>query len=319
VAPQRVFVVEWLDVAPYASGSTSGVTFEVLLEEGSGAITFAYQDVTAGLSSFDRGVGATIGVEEQLGTEATQISYNQPTVSAGTAYRCASGSSSPPDTTAPTATAPSATLFAPQTLGTTSAVHLAWPPSADVSGIAGYDLQFSKSGGSWTDVVLGSPTATSVDFAVSTGKSYVFQLRARDGAGNVGPWASNTVMVNLLQEGAASVSYSGAFKSASLSGASGGKVRHAAGAGRVARLTFSGTSVGFVTTLGPARGVAEVWVDGAFVGTLDMYSPTLKTKAVAWAAATSAGAHTLEIRLTGTRNPASTSSRVDIDAFLVAQ
>ena len=317
-APHRVFVVEWLDVAPFNAGSTSGVTFEALLEESTGAITFAYRDVTAGLAGFDGGAGATVGIEEQMASAATQISFNQANLAAGTAYRCTTdGSSSPPDTSAPTSAAPTANLVAPQSLGTTATLHLAWAPSADASGILSYDLQYSKSGGTWTPVGLGSPTATSVDLGVTPGKSYSFRLRAHDGVGNVGPWATSAVRVNLRQEGAPSVSYVGTFRLVNLTGASGGHVRQTGVSGRVARLSFSGSSVAFVSTLGPARGTVELWLDGVYKATLDLYSPTLKTRRVVWLTPTGAGTHTLEIRPTGGRNVLSTSSRVDVDAFLV--
>jgi hypothetical protein len=75
--------------------------------------------------------------------------------------------------------------------------------------------------------------------------------------------------------------------------------------------------VAFVSTLGPARGRVEVWLDGTYQGTLDLYSATLKTKRVVWSTAAAAGSHTLEIRPTGSRNPLSTSNRIDVDAFLV--
>ena len=113
------------------------------------------------------------------------------------------------------------------------------------------------------------------------------------------------------------MTYLGKFKLAKLSGASGGHVRRAGAAGRVATLTFNGAGAAFVTTLGPARGIVAIWLDGTLMTTLDLYSPTLKTKRVVWAVATGAGSHTLQIRPTGTRNAASSSSRIDIDAFLV--
>jgi hypothetical protein len=94
-------------------------------------------------------------------------------------------------------------------------------------------------------------------------------------------------------------------------------VRKAGVAGRVAQLTFTGSSVAFVSTLGPARGTVAIWLDGAYKGTLDLYSATLKTKRVVWSTTTGAGTHTLEIRPTGSRNPLATSSRIDVDAFLI--
>ena len=221
------------------------------------------------------------------------------------------------DTLAPSAASPSATLAAPQALGSLATVHLAWEPSADASGIASYDLQYSKAGGTWTTVGLGSPTATSADFGVTPGKSYAFRLRAHDGVGNVGAWATTSLRVNLLQEGAAAITYTGTFKRSNVSGASGGHVRQTGVGGRVATLTFSGANVGFVSTLGPARGIVAVWLDGVLQTTLDLYAPMLKTKRVVWSTATGAGVHTLQIRVTGTRNGASTSSRADVDAFLL--
>jgi hypothetical protein len=198
-------------------------------------------------------------------------------------------------------------------------LHLSSAPSADASGIVAYDLQYSRAGGPWTNISLAGPTATSVDFGVTPGKSYTFHIRAQDGVGNVGGWASRTVKVNLVQEGGASVTYLGKFRRSSLAGASGGKVRHAGASGRVATLNFSGSSVAFVSTLGPARGSVSIWLDGVFQQTLDLYSSTLKTKRVIWSAAVGAGTHTLQIRPTGTRNGASASNRVDVDAFLVQQ
>ncbi len=319
IAPHRTFVVEWSDVTPFTAGSTSGVTFEALLEETTGAITFAYKDVTAGLTGFDNGSGATVGIEDQTGSTATQIGFNQPVLSANSAYRCTTDGSSPPDTTAPSAVSPSASLVAPGTLGSTAAVHLAWAGSTDASGISSYDLQYSKAGGSWTAVALDNPTDTSVDFGVTPGKTYSFRLRAHDGSGNVGAWATSGFRVNLLQEGATSLIYTGTFKRAALTGSSGGYVRQASAAGRVATLTFTGSNVALVSTLGPARGIVSIWLDGALKATLDLYSASLKTKRVVWSMAAGTGVHTLEVRVAGTRNGASSSNRVDIDAFLVRQ
>jgi hypothetical protein len=294
------------------------VTFETLLEESTGAITFAYRDVTAGLAGFDGGAGATVGIEEPFGTAATQISYNQATIAPFTAYRCTTdGSVNPPDISGPTTSAPTASLVAPGSLGKTAMLHLAWAPAADASGVVSYELEYRKSGGAWTTVGLTSPTQTSVDIGVAPGKNYSLRLRAQDGLGNIGAWAASAVKINLVQESGVSVSYVGTFKRTSLTGASGGYVRQTGSAGRIARLAFTGSSVAFVSTLGPARGIVAIWLDGVYKGTLDLYSATLKTKRVVWSTTTAAGTHTLEIRPTGSRNPQSSSKRIDIDAFLV--
>ena len=304
--------LDWTD------GAQNETAFEIQGAPGSGARLRARSPTSARRRRTpppSRSEGLTPGSDYCFRVRATN-SYQGGSASAWSNTATAT-TQALPDTTPPAAASPTATVSAPQTLGATAIAHLSWAPSADASGIVSYDLQFSKSGGTWTNVVLGSPTATSVDFAVTPGKGYVFRLRAHDGVGNVGAWSSSSVRVNLLQEGATSVAYQGKFKLASLSGASGGHVRQTGAAGSAAMLNFSGVGAAFVTTLGPSRGIVAIWLDGAFMTTLDLYSPTLKTKRVVWAVATGAGTHTLEIRPTGTRNAASSSNRVDIDAFLV--
>lgn len=113
------------------------------------------------------------------------------------------------------------------------------------------------------------------------------------------------------------LAYVGSFKRETLDGSSGGQIQYATAGGSVAKLTFTGSSVAFVTTRGQTRGIAEIWLDRVKVATVDLYSATMRTSDIAWAARVAAGKQTLEVRITGTKNAAATSTRVDIDAFLV--
>jgi hypothetical protein len=75
-----------------------------------------------------------------------------------------------------------------------------------------------------------------------------------------------------------------------------------------------------VTTTGPGYGLAQIFIDGVQQGSsLDLYSATTHKKLIAWAPATplSAGSHTLELRVLGTKNSHATATRVDLDALLV--
>ena len=95
-------------------------------------------------------------------------------------------------------------------------------------------------------------------------------------------------------------------------------MRHALVAGRKAKLTFTGGSVGFVTTFAPNRGIAAIWLDGSFVENVDLYAASMATAtAVRAYDGLGAGTHTLEVRVTGTKNASSTSTRIDVDAFLL--
>lgn len=228
------------------------------------------------------------------------------------------GAEAVPDTTAPTVERPSVSFLTGGTLTSTTRVRVAWQAASDESGIAAYELQRKKGSGSWVPVGLGSPTAASVDLDVVVGTTYTFRLRARDGAGNTGPWATTTPATpTLLQETATAISYTADFRRKALSGASGGYVKHASVTGSTATMTFTGTSVAFVTTVSPSRGIATATIDGGTAAVLDLYGSTVQTKRVAWAASAGDGSHTVQVTVAGAQNAASTSPRIDVDAFLI--
>ena len=79
-AGARRFVATWQGVPHYAAGGA--VTFQVVLSESDGSITFSYQDVTFGSASVDAGASATVGVESVDGLEGTQVSFDAPNLTA---------------------------------------------------------------------------------------------------------------------------------------------------------------------------------------------------------------------------------------------
>jgi|GEM_PF-1963174 uncharacterized repeat protein (TIGR01451 family) len=92
-APNRMFVVEWHDNQHYYS-STSGVTFQAILYEGSNNIKFQYKDVSFGtvtgstssdLPPYDNGGSATVGIEGPAGDDGLQYSFNEQVIDSGLA------------------------------------------------------------------------------------------------------------------------------------------------------------------------------------------------------------------------------------------
>lgn len=73
-----------------------------------------------------------------------------------------------------------------------------------------------------------------------------------------------------------------------------------------------------MTTYGPDRGKALIVIDGVSTITLDLYrAGSLATRQITYRRNfRSSGQHTFEVRVLGTKNPASTGTRVDLDAFL---
>jgi hypothetical protein len=64
-------------------------------------------------------------------------------------------------------------------------------------------------------------------------------------------------------------------------------------------------------------GRAEIWVDGALVRLLDLYSPAAAFANVRLAAGLVDGSHTVRIVVVGTHRSASSGTRVAIDRWLV--
>ncbi len=123
--------------------------------------------------------------------------------------------------------------------------------------------------------------------------------------------------MDLRQEAHQAIVYTGAWALQSAPTASGGYVRHAATSGARAKFSFAGKHVAWVTSTGANRGKAEVWVDGVKAATVDLYAPTAQPRKMVFTKAWSASAnHTVEVRTLGTKNAASTGTRVDVDAFV---
>ena len=86
--------------------------------------------------------------------------------------------------------------------------------------------------------------------------------------------------------------------------------------GAQATITFTGTGIGWVGARGPQTGIAHVFLDGAFVGDIDMYSPTEGPQHTVYSAnGLAPGTHTLTIQVADQSNPASTDVWILIDAF----
>jgi hypothetical protein len=75
-APERQFVVEWLERDHFNSSGQGSATFEVIFYEGSNNIKFQYLSTVFGDSRFDDGKDATVGIAQDQ-TKFLQYSYSQ--------------------------------------------------------------------------------------------------------------------------------------------------------------------------------------------------------------------------------------------------
>jgi hypothetical protein len=222
------------------------------------------------------------------------------------------------DTVPPDTSVPSVAIKEGQVVGSTITVNVSWPAATDSSGVGLYELQVKKGTGAWGAATLTSATALSADLPLRPGKYYAFRLRATDNADNRSGWKQTTTAKLIVnQENASVLKYTGRWRRVALSGASAGYVKRSSVASAIMAYTFTGSSVGLVTVTGPSRGRFEVWLDGAKVATIDLYTAAISKRRVVWSTSGIAtGIHTLQLRVLGTKNGASSGVRVDVDAVL---
>ena len=158
-------------------------------------------------------------------------------------------------------------------------------------------------------------TRASATLNLAPGQTYRYAVRAFDRAGNVSPFTFGTAFTLAgHQETSTAIRYTGTWGRATAPGLWGGAVRYATAASARASFTFTGRSVGFVTTTSPSRGRAAIYVNGVHVKTIDLLSASWRNGVVGWSQTWSTAARrTVEVRVLGTAG----RPRVDLDGWVV--
>jgi hypothetical protein len=207
-------------------------------------------------------------------------------------------------------------------------VLVSWAPSA--SGlVTSYHLQVSLNSAPWTDVVPQPGIATNITASLPMGtstavKRYQYRVRAMNLA-VPSSWATGQGFGNkpLDQSNSSFISFGGTWGTETVAGTYGGNQRFASTSKDKSQLskkdlfTIPG-SIAWITAKGPNRGRASVSLDGAAAVTVDLYAPVQQLAAVAFTLNVGSGSqHQVVVQVLGTRNAASTGTRVDLDAFVL--
>ena len=136
-------------------------------------------------------------------TDTTATGYSDSSVTASTSYayrvraRDAAGNLGPYSDTATTTTPAPPDLEPPTKPGSLVAdaagsgrVELSWAAASDDRAVTGYELERCKGAGCSDFAHLTDTTATGYsDSSVTASTSYAYRVRARDAAGNLGPYS----------------------------------------------------------------------------------------------------------------------------------
>lgn len=235
------------------------------------------------------------------------------------------------DTTAPTTPGmPAAALMT----GTVNAdagspakgvpVSLSWTASTDNVAVTGYEVWQSTNGGAYSKIATPATNAATVFLAPGT-STYRFQIKAKDGAGNTSAASTQAAAFTLTldQETVTTrIAYTGTWTAASASISSGGATKFATAANATATYTLptGSTKVGVVLAVGPDKGKAQIIVDGntADATTLDLYATSAAARQIVFVnnSISATGTHTVQVKVLGTKNASSSSTRIDLDGFV---
>jgi hypothetical protein len=188
-------------------------------------------------------------------------------------------------------------------------IQVSWPA---VAGARRYRVQVSVDEGPWTGQVATRKTKLAVTAA--PGRTYRYRVQAR--VRRVwGEWRTGPSTLVRALEPTAGVTLAGQWQAAPIKRAYSELPVFASANGATAALDFAGRGVAWLATTGPDRGQAQIYVDGAPVAVVDLYSSTKRNRVVVWSTAWAGpGTHRLDIVVLG--QPAD-RTRIDIDALIV--
>jgi hypothetical protein len=218
----------------------------------------------------------------------------------------------PPDDAAFTVaiSAPSARFRTGRTLSERHA-RISWDDAQRRPAGAQYELQRLVDG-AWRNVTLADPTLRTVDLALPWGETHRFRVRLRDAAGGTGAWYTGPSFdARLTEDMRSGFTWStGDWRQVSTSSASGGTTTFATRDSSKANVSFTGRSVAIVSSKGPDRGRAKIYVDNVLANEIDLAETSSRWRVLVfsrtWA---EAGLHTIRVEIVGAK-------RVDIDGIL---
>jgi hypothetical protein len=219
------------------------------------------------------------------------------------------------DATAPVVGTPVASFGVGSQLGTTTVpVRLAWSAVDPGSGLSGFGVQQSTSGGAWTAVASPPLASTTRSLAPSTTRTYRFRVHGTDFSDNTSAYATGPAFrVLQSQQNASAVTTTGSWSTTTSSSASGGSYRSTTAGSATATFAFTGRAVAWAARTGSGFGKAKVYLDGKLLATVDLGGTAASRRVVfAWSGATSASHKLRIVNLATAGRP-----RISVDAFVV--
>lgn len=192
-----------------------------------------------------------------------------------------------------------------------------WSGLVEGGEVTGFNVQFKDgAGGTWQNW-LAETTESEGEFWGVSGRTYYFRVRAKDDLGNWGNWSDERYTVVPADDQSPLIKYEGDWDYINSEETFLNTLHHSVCPGAKASFRFTGTEVAWISTRGPDRGRATVYIDYAPQATIDLFSEDYQYRCPVFSASLDGKPHTISVEVADTRNERSGSHRVDIDGIAV--
>ena len=202
-------------------------------------------------------------------------------------------------------------------IGITESVSYTLTTSANPS-VAGI-VTLNPAGGTYT-------AGTTVTLTATPSSGYTFSSWSGNLTGSTNPAQitmdgnkSVTAVFLLIkvEEDNPAITYTGTWNTYTSPSFSGGAMKYSGQKGAKAEFSFTGTGIKWIVTKAMMMGKAKVYLDGGYMGLVDLYSSSPAYQVVLQKAGLAPGNHTLRLEVSGQKNLRATWYYINIDAFEV--
>lgn len=195
--------------------------------------------------------------------------------------------------------------------------HVKWAGFMEGGEVARFNVQYKDGiGGTWQNW-LAATEKDEGEFWGASGHTYYFRVRARDDLGNWGNWSDYRCTVVPTDDQSPLIKYEGDWDLINSEEAYLNTLHHSACPNSAASFRFTGTEIAWISTRGPDRGQAMVYIDNVLHTEVDLYCADNEFRRPVFSACLDGGTHIIRVEVSGTNNRLSKGCRVDIDGFAV--
>lgn len=195
--------------------------------------------------------------------------------------------------------------------------NVKWAGSVEGREVTGFNVQVKDgTGGTWQNWLAETSENEGV-FSGGSGHIYYFRVRAKDDLGNWGNWSDERYTVVPTDDQSPLIKYEGDWDFINSEESYLNTLYHSGCPGAAASFRFTGMEAAWISTRGPDRGQALVYIDDMLHTTVDLYCEDYQYRQPVFSIPLNGKPHTICVKVAESKNHLSKDYRVDVDGFAV--